>query len=352
MPDYGLLANKWKHDHLIHIQHGRLECGPVASNRHWHSAQWEWRELTSNDNKGSFRIVNRWKSDEHLYLDGSGTLQCGVAPNTWAAMRKCTSDGGGWFFIENQKSPSKKLHIEHGSLTAGEIQNGWLSARWCSRDPSKTHMSFIIGSAGHGSGQPKSKSAGEGGRLDVRLDIADFKTKTPSESWYNYGEYEVGGHIGSAAEILNHMETFFSCCHLHWVVPVIYYTGHGDNVGGNWCFPSGTVKFDDIVKAYDKSGCTQICRILADCCHAGYWVWDAKRVKESSGKKWIVIAAANHDKLATNRVFAEACFKNDKDSQLLLRNTCDAISSCESFEGTHVKCFHGEWHDGRFLECY
>jgi len=209
---------------------------------------------------------------------------------------------------------------------------------------------LCIGSAGHGNGQSKVKATG--GRLDTREDIKDAK------KYFNgfsnvmcYGEYEVGGNIGSASECLEYISRFMSACKRDNVSPIIYYTGHGDDVRGNWCFPSGTITFDDIVELYDKHRSTKVPYILSDCCHSGHWAWDAARLKERTGDKWRVACASNHNKLATNRVFAKACFNGDRTAQAALRaHDCDAVITAYGFDDTATKNFSGAWVDNVMLK--
>jgi len=208
---------------------------------------------------------------------------------------------------------------------------------------------LYIGSAGHGNGQGKVKATG--GRLDTREDIADAKKYFAGfGNVLCYGEYEVGGNIGSSSECLKYIDGFMSACKRDSVSPIIYYTGHGDSVRGNWCFPSGTVSFNDIVELYNKHKSVKVPYILSDCCHSGYWAWDAANLKKKTGNKWRVACASNHNKLATNRVFAKACFDRDTTAQAALRaNDCDAVITAYGFDDTSTKNFNGAWKDGVML---
>jgi len=203
---------------------------------------------------------------------------------------------------------------------------------------------FCIGSAGHGNGQAKNKA--NSGRLDTKSDIADCKQYFGKHeaTMMCYGEYEVGGNVGKSSECLQYIKKFFECCKRDEVAPVIYYTGHGD-ANGDWCFPEGKISWKDLLDLYSESKLTQVPSILSDCCHSGTWCWRAAEHQKKSGQKLQVIAACNHNKLATNKLFAKAVFLNDKDAQASLRaEDHDAVAnpSAHASSDLGVKNFSGK----------
>ena len=53
---------------------------------------------------------------------------------------------------------------------------------------------------------------------------------------------------------------------------LIYYTGHGEEGTGNWCFKDGTITFQDIFTLYNKYLKGKLLHIVTDCSYSGQWV--------------------------------------------------------------------------------
>ncbi len=55
-------------------------------------------------------------------------------------------------------------------------------------------------------------------------------------------------------------------------VALIWYTGHGERMKGNWCFKDGVVTFDQIFHLYQQHFRGKVLTLVCDCCYAGQWV--------------------------------------------------------------------------------
>jgi hypothetical protein len=205
------------------------------------------------------------------------------------------------------------------------------------------HSYFCIGSAGHGNGKAKVKSTNA--QLETDQDITDCRSYFDGkQSPITFGgALNVVGLAGSASAVLDEITCFFERCKYNDEVPILYYTGHGDT-DGSWCFPKGKISFDDIAEARKKSGC-RMPALLCDCCHSGEWVYRAK----NSSDQWHIVAASGgscqEKKLAFNRVFAKAAFRNDKGAKELLYSDSRAIATkaCNDRGAVWFKGFGRSW---------
>ena len=53
---------------------------------------------------------------------------------------------------------------------------------------------------------------------------------------------------------------------------MIWYTGHGEEGTGNWCFKDGTISFQEIFGLYREYFSGRLLYIVSDCCYSGNWV--------------------------------------------------------------------------------
>lgn len=67
----------------------------------------------------------------------------------------------------------------------------------------------------------------------------------------------------------DHIEKFFNQCRGHKVKPVLYYTGHGENGTGNWCFADGKISIEEILNMLPEECLHPM--ILSDTCYSGHW---------------------------------------------------------------------------------
>jgi len=197
---------------------------------------------------------------------------------------------------------------------------------------------LYLGSAGHGNGKGKAKSTND--ILETAEDLKDAKRyfngihmrestlnlrsgyNKYGENIYQYGEIHVQGLAGSAANVLETIQEFLRNCEFNKLVPIIYYTGHGKEGTGDWCYPSGTISYADIRDADKKiQGKHWKPVLICDCCFSGNWVWHGQK----DGIH--VVAASDREMFAYNRQFAKAVFCDDDDAKQCLRNESHAIAS-------------------------
>lgn len=60
------------------------------------------------------------------------------------------------------------------------------------------------------------------------------------------------------------------CYYLH--TALIWYTGHGQQDTGNWCFSDDVITFDEIAELYIQYFEGRLLYIVSDCCYSGQWV--------------------------------------------------------------------------------
>ena len=89
---------------------------------------------------------------------------------------------------------------------------------------------------------------------------------------------------------------------------LIWYTGHGEVMTGNWVFPDGFLKFEDLYNLYKKHFTGRYLYIVTDCCHSGAWVVECARLLDNDDIK--CFHAAKENKVYI-KVFA-ACLPDEK----------------------------------------
>ena len=64
---------------------------------------------------------------------------------------------------------------------------------------------------------------------------------------------------------------------------LIWYTGHGEVMTGNWAFHDGFLKFEDLYYLYKKYFKGRYLYIVTDCCFSGAWVVECARLLDQEG---------------------------------------------------------------------
>ena len=64
---------------------------------------------------------------------------------------------------------------------------------------------------------------------------------------------------------------------------IIWYSGHGEDGTGNWCFKDGIITFQDIFNLYQKHFLGKVLVIVSDCCFAGSWVHECAKILDQMG---------------------------------------------------------------------
>ena len=63
---------------------------------------------------------------------------------------------------------------------------------------------------------------------------------------------------------------FFEFCFRGNFKPMLYYTGHGEEDTGNWCFQDGTIGIEEIFSMCQSN--MEYPTIISDACFSGHWV--------------------------------------------------------------------------------
>ena len=63
-----------------------------------------------------------------------------------------------------------------------------------------------------------------------------------------------------------------TCMFVLWFPALIYYTGHGQEGTGNWCFKDGFITFEEIFDLYKRHFRGKLLYLLCDCCYSGQWI--------------------------------------------------------------------------------
>lgn len=119
------IQNRWKPDRYLNIEHGRLESSHIKWK--WDSARW----YIEDGRRNSVRLRNFWKSNRFIQsadgypeaapIDGRGRRALWVIEPVY---------GTDYVRLRSRQNRDEYLHIEHGDLEVGPIQQGWWSAMW------------------------------------------------------------------------------------------------------------------------------------------------------------------------------------------------------------------------------
>ena len=66
---------------------------------------------------------------------------------------------------------------------------------------------------------------------------------------------------------------------------MIWYTGHGEEGTGNWCFKDGVITFQELFDLYKKHFRGKLLYLICDCCFAGHWIQRCGEALDSMGIK-------------------------------------------------------------------
>ena len=64
---------------------------------------------------------------------------------------------------------------------------------------------------------------------------------------------------------------------------LIWYTGHGEEGTGNWCFKDGVITFEEVFALYKKHFRGKLLYLICDCCFSGHWVQRCGETLDSMG---------------------------------------------------------------------
>ena len=71
-------------------------------------------------------------------------------------------------------------------------------------------------------------------------------------------------------DAIREIKDTFDACESGRKQAVIYYTDHGEEGTGNWCFRDGTISIEEFELLISREGFYPI--IISDCCYSGRWV--------------------------------------------------------------------------------
>mmetsp|Transcript_96231 Transcript_96231/g.299086 ORF Transcript_96231/g.299086 Transcript_96231/m.299086 type:complete len:145 (+) Transcript_96231:302-736(+) len=125
---------------------------------------------------------------------------------------------------------------------------------------------------------------------------------------------EFCGKSGKIQWCIDGLAELFDACHKSGQIPLIYYTGHGD-VEGNWCFPDGTMTFEDVESYHHTHSSGKVVHVICDCCFSGMWA-----VKSNKLTKMNVFAAPAPDDAALDLIFSQAAFYGSAEHLQVLRD--------------------------------
>jgi hypothetical protein len=77
------------------------------------------------------------------------------------------------------------------------------------------------------------------------------------------------------------MEDFLKQCKTP--AAVIWYSGHGEDATGNWCFRDGTICFREIFHLYQAHFKHKLLYIISDCSYSGCWIQDMACMLDDMG---------------------------------------------------------------------
>ena len=67
----------------------------------------------------------------------------------------------------------------------------------------------------------------------------------------------------------NHLSSFFTQCQKQGVVPVVYYTGHGQTGTGDMCYHDGTISIQEVEDLLPPGTYRPL--LISDACYSGHW---------------------------------------------------------------------------------
>ncbi|CAF3669596.1 unnamed protein product [Rotaria socialis] len=170
--------------------------------------------------------------------------------------------------------------------------------------------------------QRKSARSLAGVLLDIRhmQNLLDKKCVEMYDAFYR--------HRFTKQEALQAISTFFARDPPSQVY-MVYYSGHGERLTGNWVFTDGTISYDEIISMWCQSGKSENYGlwIISDSCFSGQWIQTAHHLNTSNcmfirmlcsseankvsydtsegGDFTIKFTQGNHERLATPAVSCE-----------------------------------------------
>ena len=134
---------------------------------------------------------------------------------------------------------------------------------------------------------------------------------------------------------------------------LIWYTGHGEEGTGNWCFKDGVVTFEEVLALYKEHFRGKLLYLTCDCCFAGHWIQRCGETLDSMGIRACGHQARQNDMLIKigasclpDQTACDTCYSSygvtlESDGQLAFFSEKDIgpIQTALFMDFTKARCF-------------
>ena len=115
---------------------------------------------------------------------------------------------------------------------------------------------------------------------------------------------------------------------------LIWYTGHGKMINGDWIFEDGCVSFESLYQLYKTYLKGRHFYVISDCCYSGAWVVECARLLDADG---IGCGHSAQREQVFIKVFA-SCLPNESSYDRCYTSSCKAVQlDCRGRTGRHSK---------------
>ena len=244
-----------------------------------------------------------------------------------------------YFIASQQQSQLSKLKkdINSDGDLGNDTATGLFNPTWRQLPPG-TYDVLIIGSFGEVSDSQTiqvvhkripSDQEGSNQWMKKEIDLIKKMSKKASRCHHVLVYSEHSGAEHSKDYYLEKIKNFLTNCkqdggkrdilyidniHINYIV-TIYYTGHGEENTGNWCFKDGVITFQDIFGLYMDCFRGKRLTIHSDCSYSGNWIKDCVRNLDDLG--------------------IPSCGHHTREQGILLRVFC----SCDANEDATALCY-------------
>jgi hypothetical protein len=230
------------------------------------------------------------------------------------------------YVVDTRQHPESSVAVgDAQSLPAAHMQTLDLHlARRLSLQPApnftKRYISFGLGSAGDhvlGSKKQKKLKKADGSFLSTHDDLEEMKAFAAKCNEYG-GYFNAEGNLGfDKATALKKISALVPYCNKKESTLILYYTGHGAERTGNWCFVDGEISYSEVCASLREIQFGAY--IISDCCFSGAWIHEATL-------QFPVIAASSSSEVAYDGVFAKAFWGKG-----LIQDAISSSHPCKSF---------------------
>ncbi|XP_075260981.1 uncharacterized protein LOC142352511 isoform X1 [Convolutriloba macropyga] len=140
------------------------------------------------------------------------------------------------------------------------FENKEMASHGCQRSPTKHH--YILQKGAFVSKGPKSGKFLHGNLLDLH----NMERAVNANLYSSVKTLQI-----TKSEATGHIRKFFEYCKANDFKPMLYYTGHGEENTGNWCFSDGKLGFEDILNIIPAG--MENPTIICDTCYSGRWAY-------------------------------------------------------------------------------